>query len=162
MNDTKDIINKLLAEKQASSKKGSIDIIWINGENFKTSKENALLWGSFASKLPNAQKYVNLDSPDIASDFGLPTEGLEAPWGKAQFVYVYDSDKVKNPPKSMNELKEWVRNNPGKFTYPAPPDFTGSAFVRQAMYETTGGYKQYLTLNQSSSSAFTCSTLLHA
>ena len=27
----------------------------------------------------------------------------------------------------------WVANNPGRFTYPAPPDFTGSAFVRQAV-----------------------------
>jgi putative spermidine/putrescine transport system substrate-binding protein len=141
MNDTKDIINKLLAEKQASQEQGTIDIMWIN---FKTSKEQGLLFGSFAPKLPHAQRYVDLDSPDIANDFGLPTEGMEAPWGKAQFVFVYDEDKVKNPPKSMNELQEWVQKNPGKFTYPAPPDFTGSAFVRHAMYETTGGHEQYL------------------
>jgi putative spermidine/putrescine transport system substrate-binding protein len=144
MNDTKDIINKLLTEKQASKQQGTIDIMWINGENFKTAKESSLLFGSFVSKLPNAKAYVNLDSPDIANDFGLPTEGMEAPWGKAQFVFVYDEAKVKNPPKSMEALKEWVKQNPGKFTYPAPPDFTGSAFVRHAMYETTGGHEQYL------------------
>jgi putative spermidine/putrescine transport system substrate-binding protein len=144
MNDTKDIINKLLAEKQTSKQQGTIDIMWINGENFKTAKENGLLWDSFASRLPNAQEYANLDSPDIANDFGLATEGMEAPWGKAQFVFVYDSEKVKQPPKSMNELKDWVQKNPGKFTYPAPPDFSGSAFVRHAMYETTGGHEQYL------------------
>jgi putative spermidine/putrescine transport system substrate-binding protein len=144
MNDTKDIINKLLTEKQASKQQGTIDIMWINGENFKTSKESDLLFGSFSSKLPNAKEYVDLDSPDIANDFGMPTEGMEAPWGKAQFVFVYDEAKVKNPPKSMEALKEWVKQNPGKFTYPAPPDFTGSAFVRHAMYETTGGHEQYL------------------
>lgn len=143
MNDTKDTINKLLAEKQSSKEIGSVDVMWINGENFKTSKENELLWGSFASKLPNVNTYVDLSSPDIAYDFGLATEGMEAPWGKAQFVFVYDSEKVKNPPKSMSELKVWVEQYPGKFTYPAPPDFTGSAFVRHVMYETTGGYKQY-------------------
>lgn len=144
MNDTKDIINKLLAEKQANKMQGSIDIMWVNGENFKTSKENDLLWGSFASKLPNAQKYIDLKSPDVANDFGLSTEGMEAPWGKAQFVFVYDEEKIKNPPKSMQQLKEWVMKNPGKFTYPAPPDFSGSAFVRHAMYDTTGGHEQYL------------------
>lgn len=48
------------------------------------------------------------------------------------------------PPKSFAELKEWVQKNPGKFTYPSPPDFTGSAFIRQALFETTGGYEQYL------------------
>jgi putative spermidine/putrescine transport system substrate-binding protein len=145
MNDTKDIINQLLAEKQAGKKEGSMDIIWINGENFKTAKDNQLLWGSFAGSLPNYNEYVDKDAPDIKFDFGLDTEGLEAPWGKAQFVFVYDEEKVKNPPKSMAALKDWVKRNPGKFTYPAPPDFTGSAFIRHSLFEATGGYEQYLT-----------------
>jgi putative spermidine/putrescine transport system substrate-binding protein len=144
MNDTKDIINQLLAEKQAGKRNGSMDIIWINGENFKTAKENDLLWGSFADKLPNFNQYVDQNAPDIQYDFGEDTDGLEAPWGKAQFVFVYDQDKVKHPPKSMEELKAWVKENPGKFAYPAPPDFTGSAFVRHALFETTGGHEQYL------------------
>jgi putative spermidine/putrescine transport system substrate-binding protein len=34
---------------------------------------------------------------------------------------------------------EWVKENPGKFTYPKlPDDFAGSAFVRTAYYELTG------------------------
>lgn len=98
MNDTKDILNKLLAEKQTGKKEGSMDIIWINGENFKTAKENDLLWGAFADKLPNMKQYVDTDAPDMAYDFGLATNGLEAPWGKAQFVFVYDADQVTNPP----------------------------------------------------------------
>ncbi len=148
VNDTKDIVNKLLAEQQAGKNDtGSIDIMWINGENFKQTKEQGLLWGSFASRLPNVQAYINYDEPDLSSDFGEPTNGLEAPWGKAQFVLIYDSAKIPSPPRSMEELKTWVKANPGKFTYPAPPDFTGSAFVRTAMYETTGGYESYL--NQS-------------
>lgn len=142
--DIKDTLNKLLAEKQVDKKEGSIDLVWINGENFKAAKENELLAGSFTDKLPNFNQYVNASAPDIKDDFGLATEGMEAPWGKAQFVFIYDSEKVKNPPKSMQALAEWVKQNPGKFTYPAPPDFTGSAFVRQALYETTGGYESYL------------------
>ncbi|WP_239457241.1 ABC transporter substrate-binding protein [Planococcus versutus] len=63
--------------------------------------------------------------------------------GKAQFVFVHDKNKSKNPPKSMEELAQWVEANPGQFTYPALPDFTGSAFVRHVLYETTGGYQQY-------------------
>jgi putative spermidine/putrescine transport system substrate-binding protein len=144
MNDTKDIINQLLVEKQAGKTNGSIDIMWINGENFKTAKDQQLLWGSFAEKLPNYNRYVDKDAPDVQYDFGLSTDGLEAPWGKAQFVFIYDSTHVKTPPKSMAELKEWVKQHPGKFTYPAPPDFTGSAFVRHALFETTGGFQQYV------------------
>ncbi len=32
----------------------------------------------------------------------------------------------------------------GKFTYPAIPDFTGSAFVRQLLYYVNGGYDSLL------------------
>lgn len=146
--DTKEVVNKLLVEQSAGKKeKGSIDIIWINGENFKLSKESQLLWGAFSPQLPNVKSYINLTQPDIANDFGEATNGLEAPWGKAQFVFMYDSAKISSPPRSMIELKKWIQQNPGKFTYPAPPDFTGSAFIRTAMYELTGGYKQFVNQN---------------
>ena len=36
-------INKLLAEKQAGGSKGTMDLLWINGENFKNAMENGLL-----------------------------------------------------------------------------------------------------------------------
>lgn len=144
INDVKDSINKLLAEKEVGKMRGSIDILWLNGENFKTSKDNELLIGSFASKLPNYTQYINTEAEDMLYDFGEPTDGLEVPWGKAQFVFVYDSDKIANPPKSMEALKAWVMDNPGKFTYPAPPDFTGSAFIRHVLYEQTKGYEQYM------------------
>ncbi|AFQ43411.1 ABC transporter substrate-binding protein [Desulfosporosinus meridiei] len=144
VNDINDTVNKLLAEKQVNKKEGSVDLIWINGENFKNAKEQDLLWGSFDKQLPNFNQYIDANAPDIKDDFGLPTEGLEAPWGKAQFVFIYDSNKIKTPPTSLAQLADWVKQNPGKFTYPAPPDFTGSAFIRQALYETTGGYQQYM------------------
>lgn len=120
-----------------------MDIIWINGENFKAAKDNELLWGDFSGQLPNFNDYVDAEAPEIATDFGEAVDGLEAPWGKAQFVFVHDEMKSENPPKSMDELAQWVKENPGQFTYPALPDFTGSAFIRHVLYETTGGYEQY-------------------
>ncbi len=143
MNDAQDIINQLLDEKIAGKSDGSMDIIWINGENFKAAKDNDLLWGDFTGQLPNFNDYIDSDAPEVSQDFGEPVEGLEAPWGKAQFVFVHDESKHETPPKSMAELADWVQEHPGQFTYPAPPDFTGSAFVRQVLYETTGGHEQY-------------------
>lgn len=142
--DIKDSINQLLVEKQANKTEGSMDILWINGENFKTAKENGLLAGPFVSQLPNFNQYVDGKAADIQYDFGLDTEGYEAPWGKAQFVLVYDQEKISQPPKNWQELKRWIKDNPGKFTYPAPPDFTGSAFIRHALYDSTGGFEQYM------------------
>lgn len=143
MNDSQDIINQLVDEKAAGKTDGSMDIIWINGENFKAAKDSELLWGDFTGQLPNFNEYIDQEAPDIAADFGEPVNGLEAPWGKAQFVFVHDENKSAIPPKSMDELAEWVQDNPGQFTYPALPDFTGSAFIRHVLYETTGGYEQY-------------------
>lgn len=143
VSDAQDFINQLLDEKSAGKTSGSMDIIWINGENFKAAKDNGLLFGDFAGQLPNFNEYIDKDAPEISHDFGEPVEGLEAPWGKAQFVLVHDEKKVENPPGSMEELAGWVQENPGQFTYPALPDFTGSAFIRHVLYETTGGHEQY-------------------
>ena len=135
-------ITKLSNEKKAGKTDGSLDLLWINGENFARAKREGLLYGPYADKLEN-WKYV--DPKMVSLDFGLPVEGYEAPYGKAQFVFEYDAAKIPDPPKTFRELGEWVKKNPGRFTYPQPPDFTGSAFIRQAFYEIGGGYEPFLT-----------------
>lgn len=132
-----DILNKMITEKQLDSE-GTIDIVWINGENFFTAKKNELLYGPFTDKLPNFNKYIDKESEEVKKDFGFKVEGLEAPFGKAQFVMVCDKSKVNSYPKDHKELLEFVKKNKGKFTYPAPPDFTGSAFIRNIMYDIVG------------------------
>jgi putative spermidine/putrescine transport system substrate-binding protein len=139
--DASVFVNKLLSEKNAGSVKGSMDIIWINGENFRNAKEKGLLWGPVAEKLPNFTEYVNPET--VKFDFGFPVDGYEVPYGRAQFVFVYDSARLTDIPDSYEKLAGWVKKNPGKFTYPQPPDFTASAFIRQVFYAATGGYKQY-------------------
>ncbi len=142
LTDTADAVNKLINEKAAGKGEGTIDLVWINGENFATGAEADLWFGPWAERLPNA-KYIDWESPSINRDFGLPVEGREAPWGRAQFVMIYNSAKVDDPPKNMEELEAWTEENPGRFTYPAPPDFTGNAFVEQALYGLTGGPDAY-------------------
>lgn len=143
--DIDDILNKLVGEKQASNEKGTIDVVWINGENFYTAKKNKLLYGPFSNKLPNMKKYINNDDPEVKYDFGVSIDGYEVPYGKAQFVMIYDKDKVPSAPKNHEELLEFVKKNPGKFTYPAPPDFTGSAFVRNIIYDIVG-YEKFVNM----------------
>lgn len=135
-------VNKLLTEKAAGKDKGTMDLLWINGENFKNARQAGLLYGPFLDRMPNFKEYYD---PETARfDFGFPVDGFEAPYGRAQFVFEYDSARVPNPPRSFAELKAWVLAHPGRFTYPQPPDFTGSAFVRQVFYATTGGHGQYM------------------
>ena len=137
LSDTQDAIQKLIRDKRLGREKGSIDLLWLNGENFKAMKDNDLTWQPFLSQLENA-KYIDMTDPTIANDFGVPHEGYEVPWGRAQLVFIYDSEKVPTPPENLAELTKWIKENPGKFIYPAPPDFTGSAFIRQSMMNIMG------------------------
>ena len=143
--DIDQILAKLAGEKQAGSEEGSIDMIWINGENFYSAKENGLLFGPFADKLPNYQKYIDADADENQKDFGYPIEGYEAPYGKAQMVMINDSAVTPETPENTAELLDYVKKYPGKVTYPALPDFTGSAFVRNIIYDIVG-YEQFMDM----------------
>ena len=142
--DTAEVVSKVLAEKQAGKNSdGSVDLVWINGENFRTLKEGGAVFKNWADRL-DSSKYVDWSNPSVAYDFGFPVEYDESPWGSAQFVMEYDSAKVPNPPTTVDGLLKWACQNKGKFTYPAPPDFTGSVFVRHVFYSAAGDYQRLL------------------
>ena len=140
-----DILAKLSGVKQADSSKGSIDMIWINGENFYSAKDNGLLYGPFTDKLPNMEKYIDLDDPETLNDFCMPIEGYEAPYAKAQMVMYNDSAVTPEAPVNAAEFMEYCMQYKGRVTYPALPDFTGSAFVRNLIYELCG-WEQFQTM----------------
>ena len=77
--DIDQVLSQLSGEIQAGEENGSIDMIWINGENFKSAKENDMLYGPFLDKLPNAEKYLDLNADENKYEFGYGTEGDEAP-----------------------------------------------------------------------------------
>jgi len=144
--DTVDAVNKVLAELQAGRNEGgSVDLIWINGENFYTLRQANALVGDWALQIPNA-RFVDWDSVAVNRDFGLAVDGSESPLGSAQFQFVYDSARIDEDslPRSYIELGEWIAAHPGRFTYPAPPAFHGTRFVKQAFYELTGGVDPWL------------------
>ena len=89
LKDTADAVSRVLAEKSAGkNKNGSIDMIWINGENFVTMKKNGLLYGPFSESLPNYAKVDYKNKASIVTDFGVAVDGYESPWGFSQFVFL--------------------------------------------------------------------------
>ena len=140
-----EILAKLSGEKQAGATVGSIDMIWINGENFYSAKENGLLYGPFTAQLPNMEAYIDVNDPETLNDFCMPIDGYEAPYGKAQMVMFNDSAVTPEAPASAEEFMEYCKKYAGKVTYPALPDFTGSAFVRNLIYELCG-WEQFQTM----------------
>lgn len=133
--DTGEAVKRVREEVAAGKSDGSVDLIWINGENFRTMKSEKLLFGPFAETLPSFANVDTVGKPTTLQDFTEKVEGLEAPWGMAQFTFFADGAKVKRPPMSMAELLEFAKANPGRVTYSAPPDFHGTTFVKQAMIE---------------------------
>ncbi|ACN16971.1 uncharacterized extracellular solute-binding family protein [Desulforapulum autotrophicum HRM2] len=135
-----DSVSQVRQERAAGQNThGAVDLIWINGENFQAMREEQLLYGPWSLYLPNTV-FVDWQDEIIARDFSLPVDGYESPYGKAQIVFAYNQAKVESPPTTIPGLFEWIKANPGKFTYPALPDFTGTAFVCQICYWTAGRY----------------------
>ena len=132
---TADAVAQVLAERDAGKTTGgAVDLIWINGENFAAMKAAGLLHGPFAESLPNWPLVDVAGKPAVVTDFTLPTEGFESPWAMAQLVFEYDSARVATPPRSVTALADWAAANPGRFTYPQPPDYLGTTFLKQVLY----------------------------
>ena len=137
ISDAADVVKRVRAEKQAGRKdtEGTVDLVWINGENFAVMKREALLSPAFAQSLPHFQWVDTVGKPTTLLDFSVPTDGLESPWGMAQLTFFADAQRIPKPPQSMGELLALARQQSGRITYPRPPDFHGTTFVKQALIE---------------------------
>lgn len=134
--DAADMIKRVRNEKAAGKlTEGSVDLVWINGENFLTMKKEGLLFGPFAQSLPHFSLVDTKGKPTTLLDFAEPTDGLESPWGMAQLTFMADSKRLPQNPSSMAQLLELAKKNPGRITYPKLPDFTGTTFIKQLFLE---------------------------
>ena len=133
--DTADAVTRVISERQAGRDTGgAVDVIWINGANFASMKAQGLLFGPFAESLPNWPLVDTEANPAVLVDFTLPVEGFGSPWAMFQMVFEHDSATLPEPPRSLSALRAWIAENPGRFTYPQPPDFLGTSFLKQALY----------------------------
>ena len=136
LKDTAEAVTRVVAEKAAGrNSEGTVDLIWINGPNFLAMKQQNLLFGPFTQVMPNWQFVDTLNTRSNIIDFTIPVEGLESPWRRAQIVFVYDGKRVNEVPKSVPDLLEWAKRNPGRLTHPSVRNFLGGTFLKQALFE---------------------------
>ena len=136
ISDAAEVVKRVQTEVQAGrTEQGSVDLIWVNGENFKNLKQSGLLFGPWAETLPN-WSLVDSSKP-VRVDFSVPTDGMEAAWGTAQLTFIADHAVTATPPRSANELLAFAKANPGRVSYPKLPDFHGTTFVKQILLELT-------------------------
>ncbi|MDO9145765.1 MULTISPECIES: ABC transporter substrate-binding protein [Comamonadaceae] len=134
--DAAEVVKRLQTEVAAGrTSNGSVDLMWVNGENFRNLKNGGLLFGPWAQSLPN-WGLVDLNKP-VRTDFSVPTEGYESPWGTAQLTFIADRVRTPTPPRSAQQLLAFAQANPGRVSYPKPPDFHGTTFVKQLLLDLT-------------------------
>lgn len=111
-----EIINKI----KAQGKNGNIDLV-ITGLDGLPLGIEAGLWEQV---VPAYEEELHVAQwNDIAKEYIEKFDGYGVPTvtGPGGPILVYNEDKVKNPPTTYAELKTWIEENPGKFTYPAVP-----------------------------------------
>ena len=139
--DTQEAIDIVISEEIAGKGlgQGSADLIWVNGDKFLSLVKAQALLGPFADKLPNSRFYsFDPATPDGALnlfDFGQPTDKAEMPWSGEQYVCYADTARIKKNeiPTDFKGLAAYLKKNPGKFTYIAPPNYNGVTFVESAI-----------------------------
>jgi len=139
---TREAVDLVLTEKQAGRGlgEGSVDMIWLNGDNFYALAKQNALFGSFADKLPNSVNFEFDASKPAAqlnlSDFGTATKAREMPWSGEQYVCYVDTSRLPRAaaPADFSELESWLSQNKGRFTYVKPPHYVGNTFVQSVLY----------------------------
>ena len=135
----KEIINNIMAEKESHTEKGQIDLCWINGETFYQLRQIDGLFGPFVGQLPNS-KYIDFNDPLIRYDFQEEVKGYEAPWGKAFFLGVTDTSRVKEIPASMQDFEKYWAIHPGRFAI--SQDFIGLTLLKSWLVEIAGSIQE--------------------
>lgn len=143
VSDIGEVVSRILAEKSAGRDQGgSVDLMWINGENFNTMKQNNLLQPPYSQLLPHLALVDTENKKSTLFDFTVPVDNMEVPWGMAQLVFLYDQALVETHPENMKELLSFAKKHPGRVSYPLPPNFHGTTFLKQALMELTADRNQ--------------------
>jgi putative thiamine transport system substrate-binding protein len=132
VDDIAQSVSQLLAGKQAGkTSNGPIDLLWVNGENFKALKEQGLLGAPFTDELPN-MALVDTALP-VSEDFTVPVEGWR-PLGHRPA----QSDGGWRPgqtlPTSAAALLAWTKAHPAASPTPSLPSFTALAFSSRSCW----------------------------
>jgi len=132
------IFEKVLADK--NKEVGDIDVAMVHEIFMRWAIEEDLLL-NYAKELDTWQ-YVT--SPFAKTSLGVNVEGYCMPMFHSQTVLAYNPKYVSDPPKTYEEIVEWVKENPGKFGYNGiKGGMSGVAFTVGWIYWKTGKYEKY-------------------
>lgn len=119
----------LNAAYQANQKNTDYDLVDFSGDDL--SKMISLI---------GEESFVKLDETMIPNRANIAAKSSVAPdyvqpYRGTTVILAYDSATVPEPPKTMDELVEWMKANPGRFAYNTPgTGGAGDSFARTSVY----------------------------
>ncbi len=127
--DVNTYLNQLKTEKVNEVAIGSADLLILTQSGFAKLKDANVLYGPFQNKLPNVSLNQVGESYEMTWLDGKPIDDLAVQIGKNQLTLFYDENVMEEPPLSVQELRTYIKDNPGKFTFPSMSTPEGKAFV---------------------------------
>jgi len=126
-NGSQGVFDKILAAKRAG-RTTDVDL-WETEPSFVQQGMADGLWVKLsADMLSNLSK---IPPQKLAA-----TGGYSIPYRGSSVIIAYNSQYVKTPPKTFDDLVAWIKANPGKFAYCDPnTGGSGQAFVAAAIYK---------------------------
>ncbi|MDP4098136.1 extracellular solute-binding protein [Paenibacillus sp. P96] len=120
-------MDRLIAAKQSGQSKGDIDLYEGSLDDITRGAKEGLWETLDTTKVPNL---ANVDEAYLKQ-----VNDQAVPYRASSVVLAYNSANVPEPPKTADELYEWIRQHPGKFAYNDPSTGgAGSSFVNTAIY----------------------------
>lgn len=129
------IYEKLEAQKQAGNTAWDIDVAVIHQKMAGQMMESGLL-GKYRYDIPTG-KLVSRETAKMA--LGTDVDGYVMPMFHSQTAIAYQSETVKTPPKTFDELIAWTQAYPKQFGYNGIKNgMSGVSFVCGWMYAYSG------------------------
>lgn len=130
--DISETVALLLRENQQQQRRSAVDLLWLNGENFHALKAANALRGNLSAAVANSA----LLDPSLGwqHDFGIATDDFELPWGVGQFHLLVRGLGHTNS-MSPQQLLDYANRNPARLSYPKPPEFHGTTFLKLLLLE---------------------------
>ncbi len=129
------IFEKLDAQMKAGTDAWDVDVAVVHQKMAGQMREAGLL-----AKYRGDIATGDLVSRDTAKmSLGVDVDGFVMPMFHSQTAIAYNPDLVADPPSSYDELKAWVKANPGQFGYNGiKQGMSGVSFVVGWMYAYSG------------------------
>ena len=123
------LFDRVVAAKKAGQTKTNFDVIELGGDEvtkYISEGGEDFFVTLDRSKIPNAEN-LKVEST-YRNDLVIPYRGTTV-------VLAYNSDVVKEPPKTAEELYQWIKEHPGRFAYNTPSSGgAGGSFVVTSIY----------------------------